>query len=358
MAFASASGYGNLPNGNFSPVIYSKQVQLAFRKSAVVNAITNNDYFGEIANQGDTVRIMKEPEVTVNAYARGTTVATQDLTDTDFQLTVDKANYFAFKLDDIEEAHSHIDFMNLATDRAAYRLADQMDKETLGYLSGYAGGDLTEDGVADAVNTTVSGTKADSTAGSDELLAANKLNKGDFGNITTSGADDHSIPLAARLPGATAQSTSTATPLQVIARMGRLLDQQNVDTRGRWIVLDPIFIEMLKDEDSRVMNADFGGTGLLNGLVLNNLHGFRVYVSNNLPSVGTGAGTSGTANQNTNYGVIVAGHDSAVATAEQINKVESYRDPDSFADIVRGMHLYGRKILRPEAIVTAKYNAA
>ena len=358
MAFASATGYGNLPNGNFSPVIYSKQVQLAFRKSAVVNAITNNDYFGEIANQGDTVRIMKEPEVTVNAYARGTTVATQDLTDTDFQLTVDKANYFAFKLDDIEEAHSHIDFMNLATDRAAYRLADQMDKETLGYLSGYAGGDLTEDGVADAVNTTVSGTKADSTAGSDELLAANKLNKGDFGNITTSGADDHSIPLAARLPGATSVSSSTATPLQVIARMGRLLDQQNVDTRGRWIVLDPIFIEMLKDEDSRVMNADFGGTGLLNGLVLNNLHGFRVYVSNNLPSVGTGSGTSGTANQNANYGVIVAGHDSAVATAEQINKVESYRDPDSFADIVRGMHLYGRKILRPEALVTAKYNAA
>ena len=59
-----------------------------------------------------------------------------------------------------------------------------------------------------------------------------------------------------------------------------------------------------------------------------------------------------------NYGVIVAGHSSAVATAEQINKTETYRDPDSFADIVRGMHLYGRKILRPEAIVTAKYNVA
>jgi len=358
MAFASASGYGNLPNGNFSPVIYSKQVQLAFRKSAVVNAITNNDYFGEIANQGDTVRIMKEPEVTVNQYTRGTTVATQDLADTDFQLTVDKANYFAFKLDDIEEAHSHIDFMNLATDRAAYRLADQMDQEALGYLAGYAGGDLTEDGVADAVNTTVSGTKANASAGTDELLAANKLNKGDFSNITTSGADDHSIPVAARLPGATSVSAVAATPLQIIARMGRLLDVQNVDSRGRWLVLDPIFIEMLKDEDSRVMNADFGGTGLLNGLVLNNLHGFRVYVSNNLPSVGTGAGTAGTANQNTNYGVIVAGHDSSVATAEQINKVESYRDPDSFADIVRGMHLYGRKILRPEAIATAKYNVA
>ena len=90
---------------------------------------------------------------------------------------------------------------------------------------------------------------------------------------------------------------------------------------------------------------------------MNNLHGFRVYVSNNLPTVGTGPATEAASN-NSNYGVIVGGHDSAVATAEQINKTETYRDPDSFADIVRGMHLYGRKILRPEAIVTAKYNAA
>jgi hypothetical protein len=94
-------------------------------------------------------------------------------------------------------------------------------------------------------------------------------------------------------------------------------------------------------------------------MVLNNLHGFRVHVSNNL------------ANNRywscyrelllltpTNFGVIVAGHDSSVATAEQINKTETYRDPDSFADIVRGMHLYGRKILRPEALVTATLQLA
>lgn len=363
MAFAKASGYTNLNNGVFSPIIYSKAAQLAFRKSAVANAITNNEFFGEIANQGDTVRIMKEPEVTVKTYERGTTVAAQDLVDTDYQLVVDKANYFAFKMDDIEEQHSHIDFMRLATDRAAYRLADQMDKECLGYLAGYkltpaTTGTPLEGEVADTVNSTVSGTKSNASAGSDELLTANKLIKSSFGNITTSSAADHSIPVAARLPGATAASTSTATPLQIIARMGRILDQNNVDSRGRWICLDPVFIEMLKDEDSRVLNADFGGSGMMNGLILNSLHGFRVYQSNNLPSVGTGAGTTGTANQNTNYGAIVAGHDSAVASAEQINKVESYRDPDSFSDIVRGMHLYGRKILRPEALVSAKYNAA
>ena len=171
--------------------------------------------------------------------------------------------------------------------------------------------------------------------------------------------DDHSIPVAARLPGATALPTAYVSPTMLIARMGRLLDQQNVDKDGRWVVIDPVMMEILMDEDSRLLNADFGATGgLRNGLVLNNWNGFRVYVSNNLPSVGTGAATTGTANQNTNYGVIVAGHDSAVATAEQINKTETYRDPDSFADIVRGMHLYGRKILRPEALVTAKYNLA
>ena len=356
MAFKTAAGYGNLPNGNFSPVIYSKQVQVAFRKAAVCEAITNNDYFGEIAQMGDSVRIIKEPEITVKEYARGAQITPQDLDDEDFTLTIDKANYYAFKVDDIEEAHSHVNFQSLASDRAAYRLADQFDQEVLGYLSGFKQAALSA--AAGTANDVVSGSKAVSTAGSDELLTSMKLRKDSFGNITTSSAGDHSIPLAARLPGATALPTATASPLMVISRMGRLLDQQNVDTQGRWLVVDPVFVELLKDEDSRLLNSDFGGSGLQNGLVVNNLHGFNVYVSNNLPSVGTGSATTGSANQNSNFGVIVAGHSSAVATAEQINKTETYRDPDSFADIVRGMHLYGRKILRPEAIVTAKYNAA
>jgi len=357
MAFAKASGYTNLNSGNFSPVIYSKQVQMEFRKSAVCEAITNSDYFGEIANAGDSVRIIKEPEISVSAYTRGTAISTQDLTDVDFTLTVDKSNYFAFKLDDIEEQQTHINWLSMASNRAAYRLADQYDQEILGYLSGYKQSALHAN--AAAVNNVVSGTIADSTAGTDELLAANKLKKVSFGNITTSSAADHSIPLAARMAGATSVATATATPLQMVARMARLMDQNNVDKQGRWLVVDSVFQEILADEDSRLLNMDWGQSGgLRNGLMLDNLHGFRVYVSNNLPSVGTGSATAGTANQNTNYGVIVAGHDSSVATAQQINKTETYRDPDSFADIVRGMHLYGRKILRPEAIVTAKYNVA
>ena len=351
MAITSASGGFN---GNFSPIIYSKQAQIALRRSAVTSAITNNSYFGDIANQGDTVRIQKEPDVTVNALQRHTGISVEKLDDSDFSLTIDKANYFAFKMDDIEEQFANVDFTSLAADRAAYKMADAMDADVLSYLSGHTS--------AGAFITTTSGDAQHPTAGNltGELLTANHLDATDFGNLTISGtatAGD-SVPLAPRLPGATALSATTVSPLTVLARMARKMDTQNVDARGRWVVLDPVFVEMLKDEDSRMLNGDFGGAGLQNGLVLNNIHGFRVYVSNSLPAAGTGAGTSGTTAQATNFGVVLAGQDEAVASAEQINKVENYRDPDSFADIVRGMHLYGRKILRPEALVTAKYNLA
>jgi|TARA_R100000322_G_scaffold102474_1_gene65067 hypothetical protein len=349
MAFSTATGYGNLPNGNFSPVIYSKQVQVAFRKASIVEAITNSDYFGEIANMGDSVKVIKEPEITVKEYARGTTITPQDLDDEEFSLTIDKANYFAFKVDDIEEAHSHVNFQQLATDRAAYRLADQFDQDVLGYLSGFKQSAMHS--APDTVNTTVNGAKAVSTAGSDELLSSMEIMADSFG-----GSSSNAMGIQARAGGATSATPGSGNchPLQIVARMARLLDQQNVDTNNRWLVVDPVFCEVLKDEDSRLLNGDFGGSGLQNGLILNNVHGFKVYMSNNLPSVGTGPSTTGGTNAS-NYGVIVAGHMSSVASAEQINKTETYRDPDSFADIVRGMHLYGRKILRPEAISTARY---
>ena len=352
MAFKTAAGYGNLPNGNFSPIIYSKQVQLAFRKKSVVEEITNSDYFGEISSMGDTVKIIKEPEITVKEYARGAQITPQDLDDEDFSLVVDKANYFAFKVDDIEEAHSHVNFGEMASNRAAYRLSDQYDQEVLGYLSGWKQSSLNS--VASAENTTVSGTKAVDSAGTNELLDSMLVDANDFNG----GTAGNSIVVKPRAGGDSLNTTTAnATPLAVIARMSRKLDQQYVPSVDRWLVVDSVFAELMKDEDSRLFQADWGGSGLQNGLILSNVHGFKVYMSNNLPAKGNGA-TGATATGSTHFGVICAGHSSAVATAEQINKTESYRDPDSFADIVRGMHLYGRKILRPEAIVTAKYNAA
>tara|TARA_E500000178_G_scaffold343317_1_gene389937 strand:+ start:2054 stop:3142 length:1089 start_codon:yes stop_codon:yes gene_type:complete len=362
MAFASASGYNNLPNGNFSPVIYSQKVQKAFRKNSVVEDVTNTDYMGEIANYGDSVKIIKEPDITINKLERGTSVAKQDLSDADFSLIIDQAQYFMFSIDDIEAAHSHVNFMDLATDRAAYKLSDHYDREVLGYLSGYV---RNTGDTAWIINPSANGTKADSGAGSDELLVANKLDITDFGGSDLGGsadADTHaltSVPLAAG-----GGSGAITSPLAVLNRMARKMDEANVDQDGRWFVADPVFYELLMDENSKFINNDFAGGQdagdvLRNGKVVSGLiRGFRVYKSNNLPFFGTGPGTTASAGSEENFGVVVSGHDSAIATAQQLAKTESYRDTASFADIVRGMQLYGRKILRPEAIMTANYNLA
>jgi len=353
--FPVAANYGNLPNGVFSPTLFSKKAQMAFRKTAVAQDIVNSEYFGEIANFGDSVRILKEPEIIVNPYRRGTLITPQDLADVDFILTVDQANYFAFKLDDIEIQQAHVNWMDMATNRAAYRMADQFDINILAYASGYAytapvGGVGTGTW---ALSTTTSGTLANTSAGTNELLSANQLFRANFvsgGGATTS--------VATGVAG-----TYDITPLQMLNRFNRILDTNNVDADGRWVVVDPVFKELLMDENSKLVNNDYmanqnaGGQLLTNRLVHTNLRGFRVYESNNLPRIGTGPGTAATAGSTSNYGIIVAGQDSALAAAQQIDKTEKYRDPNSFADIVRGMNLYGRKILRPEALVSCAWNS-
>ncbi len=349
MAFAKSSGYTNLNSGNFSPVIYSKKAQLAFRKSSCVEAITNTDYSGEISQMGDSVRIIKEPTITINSLERGTTLATQDLTDVDFTMTVDKANYWQFTLADIEVAASHMNYMDLASDRAGYDLRDAFDAEVLGYMSGW------KTPGSWARNTTVSGTKANSTAGSDELLAANRLDITDFGGSDLGVASEvTSIPIAAG-----GGSGGITSPLAIMNRINRMMDQANVATDGRYCVIDPVMAEVLMDEESKLINADFGGSDeIRNGKLPAKIRNFTIYVSNNLPYLGNGAGDTASGGSETNFSVMVAGHDSAVAVADQIAKVETFRSPTTFSDVVRGMQLYGRKILRPEALFTANYNLA
>ncbi len=300
MAFQSVAGYGNLPNGNFSPTIYSKKVQIAFRKSSVVMAVNNTDYFGEISDYGDTVNIIMEPDVEVQAYARGQQIVAQDLDDEQLTLVVDKANYFAFKVDDIEKKHSHVGWESLASNRAGYKLKDTMDTEVFLYMQG-------------------------------QIPTA--TTQGDASTAATIGF-----------------GVQDFTPIQYINRMQRFLDVNDVPEENRWMVVDPFFLERIRDENSKLLDNDFvqdSSQVLRNGMVTNRpVYGFKLYMSRNLPVVGTGP----TATSGSNGGWVIAGHMSSTASAEQINKTESYRDPDSFADVVRGLHMYGRKTLRTEAL--------
>ena len=267
-------------------------------------------------------------------------------------MVIDQANYFQFALDDIEEAHSHISFGDLASDHAGYKLRDTMDAEVLGYLSGWK---TPSSWARRSASGDINGTKADSNAGNDELLAANKLDITDFGGSDVGGdAEVTSIPIAAG--GGAGGITS---PLAIMNRMARKMDEANVDTDGRWLVCDPVFAEVLMDESSKLINSDFGGGDeMRNGRLPGTIRGFAIYKSNNLPYAGTGPGTAAAAGSEANFGVMVAGHASAVSTAQQIAKTETFRSPNTFADIYRGLNLYGRKILRPETLFTANYNLA
>lgn len=300
-------------------------------------------------------------EITVKPYSRGTQITAQDLEDEDFTLTVDQSNYWAFKVDDIEQKQAHHNWESLASNRAGYRLADQHDQEVLGYMSGWKQSALHSNADTARTSADQSGTSPISTTQADGLLASNKLDRLSFSTQfgTTAASTGDSIPIG---PAPVMNTSNFTSPLRVLNRMKRVLDTQWVPAEDRWLIVDPYFLEILGDEDSKFINRDYiDGQGdiMRNGRVGEGmLRGFKIYVSNNLPTIGTGPGTNGTSAQSSNFGVIIAGHKSAVATAEQLTKTETYRDQDSFGDVVRGMHLYGRKLLRPEAIVVARYNLA
>jgi len=301
MAVGRAAGYDNLVNDAFMPAIYSQKVLKYFRRSSVVEAITNTDYAGEIENFGDTVKIIKEPSITVSAYTRGSTVNAQDLTDTEITLVVDQGNYFAFKVDDIEERQSHLNWEALATSSGAYALKKQYDYNVLSNINSNASTDTTNLGAASS---------------------AISCNTGDE----------------------CANLVSTAA---------RLLDEADVPEDGRWCVAPPQFYEILRQADAKLMDASVTGesmSSLMNGAVTaRKVHGFTLYQSNAIAVGSTGSDSTATFGPSSTSGEtnVLFGHMSAVATASHIAKTEVVRDPNSFADIVRGLHVFGRKVLRP-----------
>ena len=142
--------------------------------------------------------------------------------------------------------------------------------------------------------------------------------------------------------------SSELSPLKIMARMARLLDDSQVPEEGRWFVAKPEFYEELADTDSKLMSSDFnqGDGGVRNGLVASGqIRGFSLYKSSNVPAV---TGTNST-------GQCLGGHMSSTATAQSILNIETLRDTNSFGDIVRGLHVYGRQVLRDDAIIKAVY---
>lgn len=260
---------------SFIPEIWAARLLEHLDKAHVYAALMNRDYEGEIRNAGDTVHINTIGDITVGTYT-GTAITYEDLATTDQELKIDQSKYFAFQVDDVEKAQALPGLVEAATQRAAYAINDAADA----YLAG--------------------------------VLAA----------------------------GGTAMTAASLTAANIYENLVAIkvkLDQQNVPTEGRWVVVDPqAHGLLLQDQRFVSFGTDITNERLVNGRV-GRAVGMDIYVSNNVPVA------------NSAY-ALIAGVPMAATYAEQVIETEALRSESSFKDLVRGLHVYGAKVTIPTGI--------
>ena len=285
---------------NFIPELWEAAVQVPFEKALVYGqeTVANRDYEGEIQQQGDTVNVTTIADPTIRTYDKNADIEIEDVSDGNVKMVIDQGDYYAFRVNDIDKVQAAGDFQSPALARAAFGLRDKVDK----YIAGlaYAGAD-----------------------------AANKV-----GRIAVVDAEPEYA------------GTGQTSAYAVLVKLREKLDDQSVPIEGRFVVVNPAFISALS-YDPRFTNASASGTSetLRNGFV-KQVQGFDVLVSNNVPAVG-GAGAD------KDDKVIVAGVPAAWSFANQLAETEAIRQEKRFANLVRGLNIYGAKVFEPKGLATA-----
>lgn len=202
---------------NVIPKLYSTKILRTLENNLIAKKICPMDPGAPITKMGDTVYFPSLADPTVTTYTGS--VSYEEVDDAKVALLIDQAKYFAFQVDDIDQAQASIDIKGSQAERAAYMLRDTMDAFILGKYA-EAGTQVTEAGV------------------------------------------------------------TSATILSAVARMARILDEKNVPENARWLVINPLVKErmILAGIKFQIENGGAGGSGLAYAEYL----GFKVYVSNNV----------------------------------------------------------------------------
>lgn len=300
---------------NFKPEIWSRVILEAEKKALVFGGpgIVNNDYEGEISGPGTTVHITQFADPVISAYAPNETINYQELDDAGQELLIDQRYYFGFTIDDVDKRQAAGDMQAYLEDRAAYKLADTADQFIAGLYTGCAYANIIET-TSNAVVVTGNG--------SSSVTSGNGIAVSTYGGSSSHPADFY---------------------LNVILPLKVKLDEAYVPQNGRYLVIPPWGMALLEQTQAFVSVAtDAQQSVFMNGHV-GRVAGFDVYVSNNSVEFDT-----------TNNGYVVqAGHPMAVTFAEQIVQTEALRLQTTFADAVRGLHVYGAKLVRPDHIAVA-----
>jgi hypothetical protein len=319
--YGSSSGTTDGYAGVFIPQIWSGKLQVKFYQSTVLSSITNNDWEGEIKDQGDKVEIRTIPSITISNYTKGQSLTSQVPSGGVVELLIDKGKYFQVVVDDVDDVQSDLKLMDIFTNDAAQQMKIAIDTDVLA-------------GVKNAAAAANQGAAAGA-------LSAN-VNLGD-GNSTG---------------GLTGAKLTKDNVIEKIVAMGQVLDEQNVPEVGRWMVIPAWLAALIKTSDLKDASISGDNMSPLRNGRLGMVDRFTLYVSNLLPTA-TGAtreaGDSGAGTVKGTY--VYAGTNDAITFASQVTKVESLRSQTTFGNLVRGLNVYGYKVIKPEALAEGFFYA-
>ena len=297
MAFATSSGHPAY-TGNFIPEIWSGKLIENFYDATVLAAISNTDYEGEIRNMGDTVNIRTTPEITIQTYVKGQTLSVENPDKAKLQLIIDKGEYFACVEDDVDQVQTDMNLMDMWSKDASERMKIKIDQRVL----------------------------------TDLLPDVSANNKGQ-----TAGAISGNIDLGV---AGTPEALTTSNVIGKIVDMGTVLDEANCPEGDRFLVIPAKMAGLIKQSDLKDASITGDGSSPLRNGRLGMIDRFTVYVSHNLKKTSGGEFS------------VIGGHKMGFTFASQMTNMETIRSETTFGNIIRGLQVYGYKVVKPEALAT------
>ena len=303
MTFPVSAGRPNY-SGNFIPEIWSGKLIENFYDATVLAAISNTNYEGEIRRMGDTVNIRTTPEITIKTYVKGQTLSVENPDKPKIQLVIDKGEYFACVEDDVDKVQSDINLMDTWTKDASERMKIKIDQRVLtDILPGIAS------------------TNKGATAGEQSASF----------NLGTNAA-----PLTVTKDGA----SSTTAVVDLLVDLGTVLDEANAPEGDRFVVIPAKMAGLIKKSELKDASLTGDSMSIVRNGRLGMVDRFTIYVSHNL-SVSSGKYS------------IIAGHKMGFTFASQMTNMETIRSESTFGNIVRGLQVYGYKVVKGEALAQA-----
>jgi hypothetical protein len=278
-------------SGKLIPTIWAKKLLERFYDATVLAAISQTDYEGEIKSMGDKVVINKIPDITINNYRMGDNLTYERPAADTIELTIDQGKYWAFQLDDVADVQSMIKMTGPWAENASEQLKITVDTEVLAYLVGKANAD-------------------------NRTATAGRI------------SGDINLGIAA-----TPVAVTKTNVIDYIVDHGLVLDEQNCPETGRKLLIPAWMAAMIKKSDLKDASVTGDSVSVLRNGRLGVIDRFEIYVSNLLPMTGT-----------KNY--VFALHPKALTFATQLTKTETLRAESTFGDLMRGLMVYGRKVVQ------------